>query len=97
MAEAPTSDDDSATRTGDHFQQEYYVSAAEAGEFLVAIGECLQAGDDVALSGDDWDLAFTYREPVELAVEHVDGDDPELEIELELSAAAGGDSPPTFG
>jgi amphi-Trp domain-containing protein len=97
MTETPPPDDDSTTHTSDYFQQEYHVSAAEAGEFLVAIGECLQAGDDVTLSGDDWDLEFPYREPVELEVEHVGGDDPELEIEIELSGADGSDSPPTFG
>jgi amphi-Trp domain-containing protein len=97
MTETPAPDDDSTTRTGDYLQQEYHVSAAEAGEFLIAIGECLQAGDDVTLSGDDWDLEFAYREPVELEVEHVGGADPELEIELELSAADGSDSPPKLG
>ena len=97
MTETPTPDDDSTTRTGDYFQQESHVSAAEAGEFLIAVGECLQAGEDVSLSGDDWDLEFAYRDPVELEVEHVGGDDAELEIELELSAADGSDSPPSLG
>ena len=97
MTETPTPDDDSTIRTDDYFQQEYHVSAAEAGEFLIAVGECLQAGDDVSLSGDDWDLEFAYRDAVELEVEHVGGDDPELELELELSAAGDDDSPPTLG
>lgn len=97
MTETPTPDDDSTIHTGDYFQQEYHVSAAEAGEFLIAVGECLQAGDDVSLSGDDWDLEFAYRDAVELEVEHVGGSDPELEIELELSAADDDGSPPTLG
>jgi amphi-Trp domain-containing protein len=96
MPETPTPDD-STTRPGDHFQQTYHVSAAEAGDFLIAIGERLQAGDDVTISGDDWELDFAYREPVELEVEHAGGTDPELEIELELSAAADGDAPPSIG
>jgi amphi-Trp domain-containing protein len=97
MTETPTPDDDSTIHTDDYFQQEYHVSAAEAGEFLIAVGECLQAGDDVSLSGDDWELEFAYRDAVELEVEHVGGTDPELEIELELSAAGDDDSPPTLG
>lgn len=96
MTETPA-DDDSTIRTGDHFEQEYHVTAAEAGEFLIAVGECLRAGDDVSLSGDDWTLEFAYRDSVELWVEHVGGDDPELELELELSAADGSDSPPSLG
>jgi amphi-Trp domain-containing protein len=96
MTETPAPDD-STTRTGDYFQQEYHISAAEAGDFLIAVGECLQAGDDVTLSGDGWDIEFAYRDPVELEVEHVGGTEPELEIELELSAADGSDSPPKLG
>jgi len=51
----------------------------------------------VSLSGDDWTLEFAYRDSVELWVEHAGGDDPELELELELSAADGSDSPPSLG
>ncbi|AZH24149.1 amphi-Trp domain-containing protein [Haloplanus aerogenes] len=97
MPESPTPDDDRTTISDEDFAEEYHVSAAEAGKFLTAVGERLQAGDDVTLSGDDWELDFAYREPVELEVEHVGGADPELEIELELSAAGDSDSTPNIG
>ncbi|WP_299330637.1 amphi-Trp domain-containing protein [Haloplanus sp.] len=96
MADVPT-DDPTGTVTNDYFEQEYEVSAAEAGEFLAELGEQLQSGDgDVTVSGDDWDLPFTYREPVELEFEFTGGHDSELEIEVELSTA-GDESPPSLG
>jgi len=96
MTDLPSSGS-SVTSTGDYFEQEYHVTAAEAGEFLIAIGECLQAGEDVSLSGDGWDLEFAYNDTVELEIEHASGADAELEIEVELSAADGSDSPPSLG
>jgi amphi-Trp domain-containing protein len=85
----------SGTDADDYFEREYAVSASEAGAFLLDLAELLQAGRDVALDGEDWDLSFAYREPVELEIEYVGGDDPELEIELELSG--GGERPPSIG
>jgi len=98
MADVPTDDGETTgTVTDDYFEQEYAVSAATAGEFLVELGEQLQSGDgDVTITGDDWDLPFAYGEPVELEIEFVGGPESELEIELELSAA-GGESPPSLG
>ena len=90
-------DDPSGTDAADDFEREYEVSASEAGAFLMDLAELLQAGRDVALDGDDWDLTFAYREPVELEIEYVGGDDPELEIELELSGDGGGERPPSIG
>jgi len=96
MTDLPSSGT-SVTGTDDYTQAEYELSAAEAGEFLIELGERLQAGDDVTLSGDGWDLEFAYDDAVELEIEHVSGADAELEIEVELSAADGSDSPPTLG
>ncbi|MFD1632755.1 amphi-Trp domain-containing protein [Haloplanus ruber] len=95
MAELPTDDTDHDDAvTDDFFTREYGVSAAHAGEFLVELGEQLQSGDgDVTISGDDWEIPFTYGEPVELEIEFVGGADAELEIEVELSAARDGEMP----
>lgn len=84
------------TSTGDYTEAEYELSAAEAGDFLIELGELLQAGDDVTLTGDGWDLEFAYNDTVELEIEHASGADAELEIEVELSAA-GEESPPSLG
>lgn len=96
MANLPA-DETSVNSTGDYTEAEYELSAADAGDFLIELGELLQAGDDVTLSGDGWDLAFAYHDTVELEIEHASGSDAELEIELELSAAGDDESPPSLG
>jgi len=96
MTDVPT-DTAPGTVDDDYFERAYEVSAAEAGEFLVELGEQLRSGaGDVTISGDDWDLPFAYRDPVELEIEFAGGPDSELEIEVELSAAHG-ESPPSLG
>ncbi|MFB6195159.1 MAG: amphi-Trp domain-containing protein [Haloplanus sp.] len=96
MADVPP-DDTTGPRTDEFFHEEYHVSAAEAGEFLVDLGERLQAGDDVTVSGEDWELPFAYREPVELEIEYVGTGEAELEIELELSQRRADETPPSLG
>ncbi|WP_338740329.1 amphi-Trp domain-containing protein [Haloplanus salilacus] len=98
MANVPTED---TTGTDpdpdDYFEEEYDVTAAEAGEFLVELGEQLQSGEgDLTITGGDWELDFAYGDAVELEVEYVSGPDGELEVEVELSAA-GDESPPSLG
>ncbi|MFB6103120.1 MAG: amphi-Trp domain-containing protein, partial [Haloplanus sp.] len=93
MADVPAANDGGID---DSVQEEYHVSAADAGAFLIDLEECLQAGDDVTLSSTDWELPFAYRDPVELEIEYVGGPDAELEIEIELSGGDGGESPPSL-
>lgn len=71
-------------RPGRDFEQEYRLSAEEAGRFLVAVGERLQSGDELTLRTDEWELPFPFGEPVELEVEFDGMGEPELEIEVEI-------------
>jgi len=71
-------------RTGRNFEECYRLDAAEAGEFLVDLGEQLQNGDELTLSTDEWELPFAFGEPVALEIDFEGMDEPELEIELEL-------------
>ncbi|ELY62262.1 amphi-Trp domain-containing protein [Natronolimnohabitans innermongolicus] len=73
-------------RAGRNFEQEYRLDASDAGEFLVALGEQLQEGDELTISDDDggWELPFAFGDPVSLEIEFEGVDEPELEIELEL-------------
>jgi len=97
MANVPTNDTTEGT-ADDYLEEEYDVTAAEAGEFLADLAEQLQSGDgDITLTGGDWELDFAYSDAVELEVEYVDGPDGELEIEVELSAARDGDDAPSLG
>jgi len=71
-------------RTGRNFEESFRLDAAEAGEFLVDLGEQLQHGDELTLRTDEWELPFAFGEPVELEIDFDGMEDPELEIELEL-------------
>jgi amphi-Trp domain-containing protein len=71
-------------RTGRDFEQEFRLDAAEAGEFLIALGEQLRDDDELTITTDEWELPFAFGEPVELEVDFEGVGEPELEIELEL-------------
>ena len=69
------------------FEQEFYVSKDQAGDFLIELGEQLKEGNEITLSSEDWELPFVFDEPVELEIEFLGYGDHELEIELELRGA----------
>lgn len=73
------------TITSGYFEEEYYVSAADAGEFLAKLSDQFQTGTEITLTGDDWELPFRFGEPVKLDIEYEGDGEPELEIEVELS------------
>jgi amphi-Trp domain-containing protein len=80
-----TGDDErTVIREGRDFEREYRLSAAEAGRFLVEIGEQLQSGDELTISEEEWELPFAFGEPVELEVDFEGVGDPELELEVEI-------------
>lgn len=82
--EGAEEDDRTLIREGRDFEQEYRLSAAEAGRFLVEIGEQLQSGDELTISGDEWTLPFSFGEPVELELDYEGYGEEELEIEIEI-------------
>ena len=77
-------DERTTIRTGREFEQEYRLDASEAGAFLVSLGEQLQAGDELTIATDEWELPFAFGEPVELELDFDGVGDPTLEVELEL-------------
>jgi amphi-Trp domain-containing protein len=86
---AERSEDDGGTerttiRRGRDYEEAFRLDAAEAGRFLVEVGEQLQKGDELTLTTDEWELPFAFGEPVELEVDFDGVEDPELEIEVEL-------------
>ncbi|WP_267643597.1 amphi-Trp domain-containing protein [Haloarchaeobius amylolyticus] len=84
--DTPENDDPERTtiRAGRDFEQEYRLSAAEAGAFLVELGEQLQEDDELTISTDEWELPFPFGEPVELEIDFEGVGDPELEVEVEI-------------
>jgi len=88
-AEEPTVE----TVTDGYFEEEYYVSAEDAGEFLVELGEQLADGEEITLNGEGWELPFPFGEPVNLDIEFEGGGEPELEIEVELTGQRNDEAP----
>ncbi|PSP77128.1 hypothetical protein BRC81_10895 [Halobacteriales archaeon QS_1_68_20] len=90
MAEVPAPEDESepTTITDGYFEEEFDVDAEAAGEFLVTLGEQLQADDEVLVTGEGWEIPFPFEDEVELEIEFEGEYDPELEIEVELEGRA---------
>ena len=77
-------DDRTVIRSGREFEREYRLDADEAGQFLIDLGEQLRDGEELTIVDDEWELPFSFGEPVELEVDYDGVGDPELEIEIEL-------------
>ncbi|MFB6109347.1 MAG: amphi-Trp domain-containing protein [Halodesulfurarchaeum sp.] len=95
MPEVPAEEEEPSieTITDGYFEEEYYVSAEDAGDFLIELGEQFNQDDEITITGDEWQLPFAFGEPVNLDIEF-DGDgEPELEIEVELSGEVEDDTP----
>ena len=67
------------------FEREVDLSRDETAAFLRDLAEQLEAGTDLTVGHGDWEVPFSFLEPVELEVElEEDDDERELEIELEF-------------
>ncbi|MFC7212730.1 amphi-Trp domain-containing protein [Saliphagus sp. GCM10025334] len=84
MSSDETDSERTVIRSGRKFEQTYRLDADEVGAFLISLGEQLQAGDELTISDDEWELPFAFGEPIELEVDFDGVGDPELEIELEF-------------
>ncbi|MFC6834994.1 amphi-Trp domain-containing protein [Halomarina ordinaria] len=99
MSEETTAsgDERSVIRSGRNFEQEYRLSASEAGEFLVKLGEQLRDGDELTIVDEEWELPFAFGEPVELEIDFDGMGEPELEIEVEIPGHADDEAPDVVG
>ena len=87
--EEPTTE----TITDGYFEEEYYVSAENVGDFLAELGEQFRTEDEITITGDGWELPFAFGEPVKLDIEFEGDGEPELEIEVELSGRIEDETP----
>lgn len=83
-SDSATDDERTTIRAGRAFETEYRLDAAEAGEFLIALGEQLRDGDELTLVDEEWELPFAFGEPVEVEIDFDGVGDQELEIEVEI-------------
>lgn len=61
------------------------LSKRETATFRRDVADSLESGRELTISGDDWTLPFSYREPIEVAVESPNRNERELEIEIEFA------------
>ena len=81
------------TITDGYFEEEYYISAEDAGDFLIELGEQFKQDNEITITGDKWELPFAFGEPVKLDIEFEGDGEPELEIEAELSGEIEDETP----
>ncbi len=85
MVELPnTGANEQTTVTDGYFEREVRLSAGETATFLRGLADQIASGDDLTVSSEDWEIPFSFREPIEVEVEFVGERERELEIELEF-------------
>lgn len=91
-------DEEPATKTitDGYFEEELYIDAESAGEFLINLGRQLRSGGELTINGDGWQIPFAFDDTVELEIEFEGGQPPELEIEIELNGRTK-DKAPSLG
>ncbi len=82
-------------RQGRDFEREYRLTADDAGELLVQLGEQLRSDGELTVTDEEegWELPFAFGEPVELEVDFEGTGETELEIEVEIPGVADDDGP----
>ena len=94
MPEVPTEDESGIeTVTDGYFEEEYYIGAEDAGEFLIELGEQFTDDGEITITGEGWELPFAFGEPVKLDIEFEGDGEPELEIEVELAGRVEDNTP----
>ena len=70
--------------TEGYFEREVLLSADETAAVLRDLADQLEAGNELTVSSDEWEIPFQFREPVEVEIEFIGDGSRELEIELEF-------------
>lgn len=81
--------DERTVITDGFFEREVYLSRSETAAFLRDVADSLESDTELTVSGDDWEIPFRYREPIEVEVEFTSRNERELELELEFSEPRG--------
>lgn len=72
------------TITDGFFEREVYLSGSQTATILRTIADALDQGNELLISGDNWEIPFEYDEPVEVEIEFSSHSGRELELELEF-------------
>ncbi len=83
MTQLPAPKEDRKVIEFGEFEFETYVSREELVEFLRMLADQVEKGNEITISSTDWEIKFTYSEPIEVEVEY-DSMAKKLEIEIEF-------------
>jgi amphi-Trp domain-containing protein len=78
------------TITSGFFEREIRLSRDETASFLRHLAVWIENDTQITVSGQDWEIPFAYREPIEVEVEFSKQRKGELEIEVEFTEARDG-------
>lgn len=67
------------------FEREVQLSRTRTTEFLRELADQIEQGRELTISTTDWEIPFSYEEPIEVEVEFTGGRRKELEIEVEFT------------
>ncbi|MFO7676840.1 MAG: amphi-Trp domain-containing protein [Thermoplasmatota archaeon] len=70
-----------------------YLNKNQIADFLISLAEQLKKGDDLTIKTQEWEIPFSFREPIELEIEFEGKKEKELEIELTFKGKRSGDAP----
>ncbi|PSQ32582.1 amphi-Trp domain-containing protein [Halobacteriales archaeon SW_10_68_16] len=88
MVELPnTETSEGRVVTEGYFEREVLLSGDQTAEVLRELADQLEAGDELTISSDEWEIPFQFREPIEVEVEFIGDGSRELEVELEFEWA----------
>jgi amphi-Trp domain-containing protein len=85
MVELPnTETNEGRIVTEGYFEREVLLSADQTAAVLRDLADQLEAGGELTVSSDEWEIPFQFREPIEVEVEFIGDGSRELELELEF-------------
>ena len=82
--------DDRRTITDGFFEREVYLSREETATFLRDLADQIEADTSLTIATSEWEIPFTYRDPIEIEIEYTKQRHGELEVEIEFTEATGG-------
>lgn len=75
---------DTTTIVDGFFEREVYLSGGDTAAFLRTLADAVEDGNELHVSGDDWEIPFEFAEPIEVEIEFSNQSKAELEIEFEF-------------
>lgn len=85
MVDLPNSDTNEQTVvTEGYFEREVLLSTEQTATLLRELADQMEAGNELTISSDEWEIPFRFGDPIEVEVEFIGDGKRELEIELEF-------------